>query len=162
MIVFLDIDGVLNDHAKLPSNYCGIQMKQVIHLNKLLDDLPDLKIVVSSAWRYLILRGEMTLKGFEMLLLINGVKCYGRLVGHTVADGDICDEPDHFDVEAWKEVGLKMRAAQIKRYLELNPNKAFVVLDDLPLQVENQVQTDPSIGLTVDDIEEAMRILISQ
>ncbi len=162
MIVFLDIDGVLNKHEKLASGYCGIAQEQVTNLNKLLDDLPNLKIVISSAWRYLILRGDMTLKGFESLLLVHGIKCYGRVAGHTVADGDICDEPDHFGIEAWKEVGLKMRATQIKRYLEMNEIISFVVLDDLPLQIHNQIQTDPLVGLTVDDIEEAKRLLLAQ
>lgn len=48
-VLFLDIDGVLNSHTKLANGYCGIEPKQVEMLNCLLDDIPDLKLVISSA-----------------------------------------------------------------------------------------------------------------
>lgn len=71
-ILFLDIDGVLNNHEKLESGYCGISQPQAHHLNLILDTFPDLKLVISSAWRYMTFRGDMTLRGFEMLLQICG------------------------------------------------------------------------------------------
>ncbi len=162
MILFLDIDGVLNAHEKLPSGYCGICREQVELLNTMLDELPDLKIVVSSAWRYLILRGDMTIKGFEYLLLVQGVRCGNRVIGHTVADGEVCDEPDHFATELWKVIGLKIRALQIAKYIRDNNVKVFAVLDDLPLEVDNLVQTDWQKGITKSDIKQAVKILLSQ
>lgn len=157
-IIFLDIDGVLNDHTKLPSGYCGIQLPQAQRFNRILAAVPEAKIVISSAWRYLILRGDMTIKGFELMLLIHGVLCYGRILGHTAADGEICDEPDHHDRESWERIGLQMRAGQIARAVEeLRPSR-YVVLDDLPLDVPNLVRTDGGTGLTEADAARAIQL----
>lgn len=161
-VLFLDLDGVVNNHSKLQSGYCGFQRDQVCYLNWILDSVPDLKIVVTSSWRYMILKGELTLKGFEMLLLIGGVKAHNRVIGHTVADGDVADEPDHQDAEAWRVAGLKMRHLQIKRYTEENRPQRFVVLDDLPLDVPNLVQTDGAIGLTASVAAKVVEMLKAQ
>jgi hypothetical protein len=48
------------------------------------------KIVLSSAWRYIVLGGDMTLKGFGYMLRTNGLVCasdpLNLIVGCTVAD----------------------------------------------------------------------------
>lgn len=58
-LLFLDIDGVLNDHTRTPSGYCGIQADKVSHLNFILKEAPEVQIVISSAWRYIMLRGDI-------------------------------------------------------------------------------------------------------
>lgn len=88
-VIFLDIDGVLNDHTQMENHYCGTKYECVQQFNRILDAVPEAKIVISSAWRYMILRGDVTLKGFEMLLLTHGVKCHERVIGHTI------DPPRH-------------------------------------------------------------------
>lgn len=159
-LLFLDFDGVLNCHEKLPGSvYCGIDRAKVLLLNRILQSVPDVQIVISSSWRYMILRGDMTVKGFEMLLLLHGVNCHERVHGHTCADGDIADEPDHGDREAWEKAGLMMRAEQIRQYVDEHKPRRFVVLDDLPLEVENFVQTDAELGLTDADAVLAIEIL---
>ena len=159
-LIFLDIDGVLNGHEKLETGYCGICPQRASRFNRLLDAVPDAQIVVSSAWRYIMLKGGMTLQGFEQMLLICGVKCYGRLVGHTCPDGEICDEPPHDDVETWRRIGLEMRSRQIERYVARYKPERYIVLDDLPLVgVENFVQTDSTLGLTDADVERAIGLL---
>lgn len=158
-LLFLDIDGVLNGHEKLPSGYCGIRHELASRFNRILDSVPDVQIVVSSAWRYMMLRGDMQVKGFEYLLLVHGVKCHNRVHGHTVADGAVCDEPDHSDVERWKLIGLKMRAAQINLYMQSVSVTTFVVLDDLPLDVPNLVQTCGETGLREPDVDRAIAYL---
>lgn len=158
-LIFLDIDGVLNDHSQLPSGYCGIRRESVEHLNHILDSVPDAKIMISSAWRYMILRGDMTVKGFEYLLLVHGVKCRNRIEGHTGADGSIEDEPNHFDVDAWKIAGLRWRADQIVEEVCYWEPKAYAVIDDLPLSVPNLVQTDGKIGLTREHADRVIELL---
>lgn len=158
-LIFLDIDGVLNGHEKLASGYCGIRPDCAARLNRLLETVPDAMLVISSAWRYMILRGDMTLKGFEYLLLVHGVQAHGRVLGHTEADDELCNEPNHFDADAWKAIGLRMRAEQIRKYIAHAGATRFVVLDDLPLEVESLVQTDGAIGLTDEDVECAILVL---
>jgi hypothetical protein len=158
-LVFLDIDGVLNGHEKLDSGYCGINHVIASRFNRILDAVPDAKIVVSSAWRYLTFQGHMTVKGFEFLLLVHGVKCHERVFGVTEPDGDIKDEPDHFDASAWVKAGLRWRVDQIRAFLAGVECSQFVVIDDLPLVIENFVQTDGKVGLTNDDAANAIAIL---
>lgn len=160
-LIFLDIDGVLNGHEKLATGYCGIRQENAQHLNRVLDTVTDAKLVISSAWRYLTFQGHMTLKGFEYLLLVNGVKALNRIAGRTEPDGAIENEPDHHDADAWNKAGLRWRRSQIERYLKLDalPDSRYVVLDDLPLGMTNFVQTDGATGLTEADADEAIRIL---
>lgn len=158
-VLFLDIDGVLNPHERMATGYCGICRERAGHLNRILATVPDAHIVISSAWRYMILNGSMTLRGFEFLLLIHGVCCHGRLHGHTCADGDICEEPPHDDMEAWREIGLAMRAGQISRYVAEHGVVRFAVLDDLPIDVPNLVLTQSGIGLTAAEADKVIELL---
>lgn len=159
-LIFLDIDGVLNGHNKLPGSvYCGICLLRAGRFNRLLAAVPDAKIVISSSWRYIIFRGDMTLSGFEMLLQLCGVNCGGRVIGYTVPDGVIEDEPAHSDTDAWRIAGLRMRRQQIYKAVEELKPTSFVVIDDLPLRVPNFVQTDPVLGLTDEDVEAAIEVL---
>ena len=152
-IIFLDIDGVLNGHTQMENYYCGTKPECVSRFNRILDAVPDAKIVISSAWRYMILRGDVTVAGFEMLLLTHGVKCYQRVIGHTVADGPIELEPSHHDPEAWKESGLRWRREQIRQWaFEHNVTK-YVAVDDLPLDMKEQVWIDGEQGLQDADVD---------
>ena len=159
-IIFLDIDGVLNAHQKLPSGYFGLDIRCVNHFNGLLAAAPDAKIVVSSAWRYMMLRGDMTLRGFEYVLLIGGVNCHNRIISHTAEDD--CLELPHGDIVGWREVGLRMRAQQIQQWVADHKPKSYAVLDDLPLVVPNFVQTDCTKGLTELEALQCLTILSRQ
>lgn len=84
-LLFLDIDGVLNDHTRMASGYCTIHTDKGDLLNQILDAHPDVQIVISSAWRYLVTGGHMTVKGFENMLLTYGLKVFNRVHGVTRA-----------------------------------------------------------------------------
>lgn len=156
-LIFLDIDGVLNAHEKLPSGYRGIGRAQADQFNRILESVPDAKIVISSAWRYLVLNGSMTIKGLQYLLLTHGVHCENRIHGHTTWDGARPDDPNNR--EAWAKSGLLWRKEQIGQYVIEHSPTAFVVLDDLPIDVPNLVLTDADIGLTSADADRAIAIL---
>jgi hypothetical protein len=143
-LLYLDIDGVLNDHSKYDNNYCGIKKECVDQLNRILEAVPDLQIVISSAWRYMI-PDAMSLKGFEYLLLTHGLNCYGRLYSYTCRD----------------EI-LGTRERQIKLHLmDEHKIESFAVLDDLPLNIKEKffVRTNGKIGLTKEDADMVIRIL---
>lgn len=50
-LIFLDIDGVLNDHSRSSSGYCTIDSDKVELFNQILDAHPNARVVISSAWR---------------------------------------------------------------------------------------------------------------
>lgn len=157
--LFLDIDGVLNDHARTPSGYCGLQADKIAHLNFILEQEPEVRLVISSAWRYIMLRGDMTLRGFEYLLLQAGLKAWDRLHGHTAADGTELGhyDPDAGEEEKWREAGLLWRWKLCHEYAEAHAAEQFVILDDLALESPHLVKVDGSVGLTREIAEEVIR-----
>jgi hypothetical protein len=157
VILFLDIDGVLNDHRKWASKYSPILFENVVHLNTILGRVPEVRIVLSSAWRYVF----NTVPTIETLLMCHGCDCCGRVLGATCSDEEINagPMPAFDDPERWRSLGLTWRADQIERFVEQHNPEEFVVLDDLPLQVPNLVQTLPNVGLTAADAITAISIL---
>lgn len=52
-IIFLDIDGVLNNHYTFISNHrCQLDTASVKLFVKVLTQIPNVKVVISSSWRY--------------------------------------------------------------------------------------------------------------
>lgn len=164
-LIFLDIDGVLNAHEKLPSGYCGIARQCVDQLNRILAAVPDAQLVISSAWRYLMLNDAMTHDGFEYLLMSHGVNCHKRIHGHTEPDpncGENGEPAGRFDAAEWQRLGSKWRVSQIFNYVYHRPAEHFVVLDDLALiGAFDFIRTDGLVGLTAADADRAIAMLSS-
>lgn len=93
-ILFLDIDGVLNGHQILrEAGCCGIDPRCVRHLNLVLRRT-GCKIVLSSAWRYMIHCKAMKLDGFWYMLRTHGFTNNGNgnpIIGLTRKDKDVGD-----------------------------------------------------------------------
>ncbi len=70
-ILFLDIDGCLNDHSRHPNGYCYLQLDKLDLLDKIVT-ATHCRIVLVSAWRYMITQGSMNLKGFGNLMYTHG------------------------------------------------------------------------------------------
>jgi hypothetical protein len=153
--IFLDIDGCLNDRTMMSNGFCGIDDDKVALLNQILSNHEDVFLVISSAWRYMCIAKDMTLRGFEEMLLTHGVDCYGRVHGITSPDEkywpDIPTSDDYAD--------LTVRARQIEEYVQQHNPQSFVVFDDLDLPVDNIVKTDGQIGLEQHHIYSALNIL---
>ena len=156
-LIFLDIDGVLNGHEKFPNGYCGIRFDCAARLNRILEEVPNARLVISSAWRYMVLKSDMTINGFEYLLMACGVDAKGKLHGVTAVD------PSQTALKHWEQQdGLLWRAVQIRDYLSTAPlynRDHFLVLDDLPIPVPRLIQTDGTKGLTDADAEKAIKLL---
>lgn len=161
-LLYLDVDGVLNDHRPFPNGYNGISSDSRQFLNELLKLEPDLRIVLSSAWRYLVHGGGMTLGGLENLLLTHGIDAHQRLVGVTLSDEDFIPAELTTKVEKrafLMDQGCTIRAQQILAdVLEREP-AAWVVLDDLPIPIPNLVQTNGDLGLRAADVLKVRRVL---
>lgn len=154
-IIFLDIDGVLNGHAATPSGYCGIDLNRADAFNAIVDRT-GAKIVVTSAWRYLVHSGSMTLKGFEHLLRTHGVK--GEVIGVTGRDA-MEQGPDGL-VPTPNQRGL-----QVTNWLrEFDEPAAYVVIDDMDLGINDSnhpfVQTVGTSGLSGLDADRAVALLL--
>lgn len=154
-LLFLDIDGVLNQHEPLhPEVMCGnIHDDKVHRLNLILAET-GAKIVLSSAWRYIVHRGEMNLAGMGWLLRSHGI--LDRLVGITRPDTMM---PAMFTgKEAWPVENE--RGQQIADYLAVNPCSRYVVLDDLDLGISKAghpfVHVNGAVGLWSNDVADAV------
>jgi hypothetical protein len=144
-LIFLDIDGVLNGHDFChAAQSCSIRRENVDQLNRVLRET-GAKVVLSSAWRYMIHGAAMTVTGFQYMLRTHGVAGL-EIVGITCTD-EAC----------------KGRGKQITRWLQENglPETYVVVDDDIFDIVEDGhplVRTDSKLGLTT---AEADRIIES-
>lgn len=148
-VLFLDIDGVLNNHDFNQDSLSGTIHKDKMELlNKVLK-LTDSKIVISSAWRYLIHRGEVTLEGFEWLMRTHGL-LRDRVVGYTRKDSlEVRMGPWDGNPETWPVENE--RGQEIADWIELHSVSQYAVVDDLDLGIRGRhpfVQTDGKIGLT--------------
>jgi len=129
-ILFLDIDGVLNDHefdedakSSTISRECADRLNRILEATKAM-------IVLSSAWRYMVLKNAMTLTGFEYLLRTHWIVANGRLIGTTREDSSP-NEP---------------RRNQILEYVEKHKPERWVAIDDLDLDLPFHVKTNPEVG----------------
>lgn len=146
-VIFLDIDGVLNDHTLMNNGWCGIHHDRCKVLNRFLRSHPKVKIVLSSAWRYMVIGGSMTVKGFEHMLVACGLDAHDRLLGITVSDEDVRDRED-----------------QIDRWVQLFKPNSWIVLDDLDLQLPetNFVRTNANKGVMIDDVLKMKKLFDAQ
>jgi len=144
--IFIDIDGVLNNQEAFDNGYCSINYSCVKAFNKILNAFPYSKIVISSSWRYLIISRQMTLTGFESMLLTYGLDVHGRVVGHTRKDNrDSIHDDTRYD--------------QILSWVLINKCKNWIVLDDLFISNDlNFYKIDPETGLTMERAEEIISL----
>ena len=149
-IIFLDCDGVLNTmEFNNAAQSFTILPQCVAQLNRILEDTQTYIVLISS-WRYLILMGDMKLKGFEIMLRSHGIACPDKLIGTTT-----------FDIKSVYE-----RPMQVAQWLQnsTKPVKNHVVLDDNPKQdwqkygLKN-VLVDKDKGLTQENANSAILIL---
>lgn len=154
-VIFLDIDGVLNDFERswgeVPDYNPEILPHCVHNLNSIIR-ATEAKLVLSSAWRNLIINGHMSIYGFQTLLRTHGVR--GELIAHTTterqADGD----------ERWREIADYLRHPWHVNRLPVKIGR-YCILDDMSDAFGNRpgVRTNGAVGLTATDAEHAIEIL---
>jgi len=158
-VIFLDIDGVLNRHEWDAAVMCGqIHRDKVQLLNDVLR-ATGAKIVLSSAWRYILYRGEMDLMGLEWLFRSHGMLA-DRLIGVTRKDTMV--RPTTFSPETWPQ--HNERGQQIADWrTESGHAGPYVVVDDLDLGISDAghpfVLVEGDVGLTAADAAEMIQLL---
>ncbi len=159
-LLFLDVDGVLNCHEWDNEIGCGaIHQDKMQRLNVILKKT-DAKVVVSSAWRYLVHRGEMNEVGFDWLLRSHGM-LKDRYYCLTREDSKRSDKFFGGNPAAW--VVDNERGLQIEEVVTKVRPEAYVVIDDLDLGISERkhpfVQTNGKVGLQNGHVVQAIRIL---
>ena len=160
-IVFLDIDGVLNsnfwneNHQREISDGALIDESKVKMLCKLIKDT-DAQIILHSGWKYWF---DSDLKPLRREA--ENLRALLEKEGLTIAGVT----PDHAAEEIKKSKKFSLvKAGEILAWLSMhNDVGSWVVLDDLDLhsaEIEmHQVKTDQRVGLTIEDVEKAKRML---
>lgn len=151
--LFLDFDGVLNDHSALRNGCSQLNENCILELCRILDSCKDVNIILSTAWRYMTIgiNPAVNYKGMEYILCLFGANqdsIQDRIVGATESDEETCWRlgiGEGLDYEWLKENGISLRKEQI---LFKAKNNQFVVLDDLELDMPQLIKTDPGVGLT--------------
>lgn len=148
-IIFLDIDGVLNGHGYNElAGSTPILPRCVAHLNRIIAET-GASVVISSAWRYMVHGGSMTLAGFAYLLKTHQVEQL-RVVGLTCRDEEIVSR------------GIQIAMWIIDHRAEV---ESFVVLDDAPDDMDfapvvaRLVRCESMVGLTDRDADKAIAML---
>lgn len=152
--LFLDIDGVLNDHTyNSDAESCTLLPQCVEQMNRIIHVVPDVQVIVSSAWRYMVFGGVMTWPGFLYMLRTHGVTKKLVIMG--------CTKPDE---------EIPNRGAQISDWIASafaeHRDITFVVLDDAPdtmcfRGVEDRlVKTQGNVGLTVVEADQVINLLL--
>lgn len=144
-LIFLDIDGVLNRHCYNETSMSNsIDADCVVRLNRILIET-DARIVLSSAWRYMLIGRAMSLTGFDYLMRTHGIVA-NRLVGRTPADEEVTE-----------------RGWQIHQWRKDNDHRGkYVVIDDMDLHISPLhpfVRVQGDVGLTDTDADKAIQIL---
>ena len=155
-IIFLDFDGVLNSEKFLKTNQgkgfgaAQIDPQAVVLLDQLVQ-ATGAKIVISSSWRHIWSTWEIKQMLFK--------------AGSKVASKAIIDRTP---------MGESNRGQEIQEWLDLDPERevvnpehegveSFVILDDtddmLPDQMDRFVHTSGQIGLTAENVSDAISIL---
>lgn len=148
-LLFLDLDGVANCHCWIESaECCGIDQECMANLNRIIH-ATGARIVISSAWRYILLANDATPRGFGYMLRTHGLTSKAEVIGHTASDEEICRRD--MQIEAW------LKSAQgVESYVVLDDMRE---INDLHDQRGRLVLTKSDVGLTEQDAERAIEIL---
>lgn len=152
-VIFLDIDGVL---ATILTGYDCFDFVCVHHLNRILTEVPDARIVMSSTWRL----------GLNTLDLVKYVMFDGRMM--FFREGLSQDN----QLLAERTIGRTDRLHGHDRGVEIDDwlkrvdgridVESFVILDDdsdMNPHMDRLVQTDAYYGLSFEDTNKAIEIL---
>lgn len=170
--LFLDIDGVLNtifysdyliDHNEDEVDEDGalFDPEAINNLASIFNNIPDLKIIISSTWR---------LKGWEwMNRLWEKQKLPGTIYSFTPVLEVVCfvDKISRKDTSSVYPYGT--RALEVNEWLRLYAGQnplcyKYVIIDDfndfLVMQQEHVIITDPYYGITKENVIKALEILL--
>ncbi len=147
-VIFLDVDGVLNDQDLIFEKYktqeLEISRDKLLLLKEIIISNDDTKVVLSSSWRIGLLRKN------------------GKIVADTTYHKEFLELLEEYGIEIYDITPSMMnRTEEIRYYLDNNKDiDGYVVLDDDLVDDENQVRTDFfNGGLTEEHVTLAIDML---
>ena len=171
-ILFLDIDGVLNYASQTPANSYGgrfingeeIEPKLVKKFNKVFEEIPNLKIVISSSWRGNMKRLVWALRNAGFLYVENIIGRTPRAISVTKKhyNGETIDLPTPYTLL------YERRGQQILKWFLDNPGISkrmnnFIIVDDEKYDISGKmgfnfldqyfIQTNSDIGLSNTNVQ---------
>lgn len=155
-VIFLDIDGVLNNYqtmALTPDGYTGISNGLLKRLSTIVKET-NARIVLSSTWKSEWDKNE-SLCSNDGKYMVKKFRQLGLLIFDKIEDIDN---------------SLSTRGAAIMKYLESHPEvEEWVVIDDdefdfnkYPEIMDRFVHTDNLKGLVEDDVQKAIGLLLKE
>lgn len=160
-ILFLDIDGVLNSNFWNDSHRAEISDGTLIDEEKIkllavLIKETGAEIILHSGWRFWF---DAECKP----LCTQAAKLTALLAKENLYISGVTPDLTTEEIRKTKKFSL-VKADEILLWISLHNNVAeWVVLDDLDLHNEqirqHQVKTDPTIGLTPEDVKQAVKLL---
>ena len=147
-IIFLDIDGVLNNYLWLedvvyrlrPDDH--VRQENIVQFNRLVDVI-DYKVVITSTWRI-----GKSLEFFHELFRKHGI--HGEVVGMTAEHG----RSRFAQITDWMDLTF------VDRYLVIDDDDVYEELRVMPtmrrLAIDHFIHTNKFIGLSEDDVDHAI------
>ncbi len=158
-VIFLDIDGVLNpkwwERKKPADRYgCAFAAQNISCLAKIIKET-GAEIVISSSWKNLGL--------VEVQNMWKRRKLPGKIIDVTP---DYMSDELLLKADAANMDYLHERGSEIQGWLLLHGHEVsrYVIIDDmddiLPKQQSHFVQTNPEVGISEEDADKAIKILM--
>jgi Swiss Army Knife RNA repair-like protein len=154
-IIFLDFDGVLNTHEQNQANLSSharpysLDRSMVERVNRIIIHTNSF-VVVTSAWRGMVHFCEMSLAGFERMMLTHGF-IVDRLIGITgvdIADGTA------------GTLFIENRGKLIRDWMEkFHTPKVHLTIDHSNVDIFPRLQINCHTGITNADADKAIAIL---
>ncbi len=144
MYIFLDVDGVLNTEADWTRRVYSLNEKCVDSFCRLLSEIADPKVVLSSTWR-------------------NGIARDGTTTVHI---DDLIRELAPAGINKLDKTGISpdgSRTKEIEHYMRRNPTDRYIILDDDPELFDQRENTpnlylvSPKTGLTDKDVKKILK-----
>lgn len=163
-LMFLDIDGVFNNNGDSSRSLVNgmvnpINLEPFKHMLTVLQSFTDVKVVLSSSWRYYYdIEGCANLVNDRLMLpelhVIGKTPIHHtkeqKLDGSTITLEDIVNMPQTYS-----------RGHEIQYVVDLLKPKKYVIIDDfyccfLPSQLDHLVRTDTSVGFTYEHVDDVI------
>lgn len=166
-VIFLDIDGVLNGDKSLMLDD-ALDDDLILKLKTLVNKT-GAKIILSSSWKFCFNPLRILMKNLSKYdLYLSGMTQNGVSVEWLKSQGytpttkylDTREDIDGNEYEVTTD-----RGAEIYKWLSDNPDvESFVIFDDEAFDIiryfpNNFIKTNPRIGLTEENVEQAEKIL---
>ena len=174
-VIFLDVDGVLNYDGTTDriDGFIGFDPELINNFNKIIEAVPEAKIVISSSWRkpFAFMTAYSDFNGLKKLFADRGLK--GEIIGHTPIYWH--DKPRGDEIRDWIEnytgtldrfVILDddtsgMAGGEYERYegIDDDGEDSYTLITEMDLRPNHVVTSWSNGGLTMTHVEKAIKIL---